>query len=70
MQVRREVSWSGVVFTVSEEVKPSRLDKLSGQTVIAPQTDLEQASRRLLEEMESEWERDWSELRPASKIPR
>ncbi len=55
---------------MSEEAKPSRLDKLTGQAVVAPRTDLEQVSRRLLEEMESEWERDWSELRPATNIPK
>ncbi len=52
----------GVVFTVSAETKPSRLARLTGQTVVAPGADLGQARRRLLEEMESEWERDWSEL--------
>jgi antitoxin (DNA-binding transcriptional repressor) of toxin-antitoxin stability system len=52
----------GVVFTVSAEAKPSRLARLTGQTVVAPGADLGQARRRLLEEMESEWERDWSEL--------
>ena len=52
----------GVVFTVSAETKSSRLARLTGQTVVAPGADLGQARRRLLEEMESEWERDWSEL--------
>ena len=47
---------------MSTETKPSRLARLTGQTVVAPGADLGQARRRLLQEMESEWERDWSEL--------
>jgi hypothetical protein len=30
--------------------------------VVARGTDLEKASRELLEEMQSEWEKDWAEL--------
>ncbi len=52
----------GVVFTVAAEGKPSRLERLTGQLVVAPGTDLEKASRELLQEMQSEWEKDWAEL--------
>jgi prevent-host-death family protein len=57
-----EFTHRGVVFKVVPEIKPSRLARLTGQTVVAQGTDLEQASRELLREMESEWEKDWSEL--------
>jgi prevent-host-death family protein len=57
-----EFTHRGVVFKVVPEIKPSRLAALTGQTVVAQGTDLEQASRELLREMESEWEKDWSEL--------
>ena len=52
----------GVVFRVVPEVKPSKLSKLTGQRVVAPDTDLKNAGRELLKQMESEWEEDWSEL--------
>ena len=57
-----EFTHKGVVFKVTPESKPSKLAKLTGQTVVAPGADLERASRDLLKEMESEWEKDWSEL--------
>jgi len=57
-----EFTHKGFVFKVVPEAKPSRLARLTGQPVLAPDTDLEQASRDLLREMESEWEKDWSEL--------
>ena len=57
-----EFTHKGVVFKVVPELKPSRLAALTGQAVVAKGTDLEQASRQLLREMESEWEKDWSEL--------
>jgi antitoxin (DNA-binding transcriptional repressor) of toxin-antitoxin stability system len=57
-----EFTHKGVVFKVIPETKPSKLAGLTGQPIIAPDTDLEQASRDLLGETESEWEKDWSEL--------
>jgi antitoxin (DNA-binding transcriptional repressor) of toxin-antitoxin stability system len=57
-----EFTHKGFVFKVVPDIKPSRLAALTGQTVVAQRTDLEQASRELLREMESEWEKDWSEL--------
>jgi hypothetical protein len=52
----------GVIFRVVPEVKLSKLSKLTGQKVVAPDTNLKKASRELLKQMESEWEEDWSEL--------
>jgi hypothetical protein len=52
----------GVVFKVTPEKKQSKLDKLVGQPVLAPGVDLEQASKDLAAEMESEWLKDWAEL--------
>ena len=43
----------GVVFKVTQ---------LAGQPAVAPGTDLEEASRELLKEMQSEWEKDCAEL--------
>lgn len=57
-----EFTHKGVVFKVIPETKPSKLARLTGQPVVAPDTDLELANRELLKEMESEWEKDWSEL--------
>ena len=57
-----EFTYKGVVFKMVPEAKPSKLAKLTGQTVVAPNADLEQSSRDLLREMEAEWEKDWSEL--------
>ncbi len=54
--------YRGVVFSVTPEVRKSKLDKLVGQPVLAPGVDLEQASKELLAEMEAEWKQDWSEL--------
>lgn len=52
----------GVVFRVLPEVKASKLSRLTGQKVVAPDTNLKRVSRELLKQMESEWEEDWSEL--------
>jgi hypothetical protein len=57
-----EFLYRGVVFKVIPEQKKSKLDKLVGQPVLAPGVDLEQASRELAAEMESEWMSDWSTL--------
>lgn len=57
-----EFTHKGVVFKVIPEIKPSKLARLTGQPVVAPSTDLEQASRELVNEVEPEWEKDWSEL--------
>ncbi|MCU1259138.1 MAG: hypothetical protein JWO80_2023 [Bryobacterales bacterium] len=55
-----EFTHKGVVFRIMPETKQSKLSKLSGQTVVAPDADL--VSANLLNEMEAEWEKDWSEL--------
>jgi prevent-host-death family protein len=57
-----EFTYRGVVFKVTPESKPAKLANLTGQTVVAPGTDLEPASRELLKEMEAEWESDWGQL--------
>ncbi|MEO7143395.1 MAG: hypothetical protein ABI165_07810 [Bryobacteraceae bacterium] len=57
-----EFTHRGVVFHVIPENKPSKLARLSASKVVRPGTDAGQASRELLKEMESEWEKDWSEL--------
>jgi hypothetical protein len=57
-----EFLYRGVVFKVIPEQKKSKLDKLVGQPVLAPGVDLQQASRELAAEMESEWMSDWSTL--------
>ncbi len=44
------------------ETPARRLDRLTAETVVADDSDLAGASRELLDEIESEWERDWSEL--------
>ncbi len=57
-----EFTHRGVVFRLLPESRPSKLDGLVGQPVVAPGTDLAGDSRALLEEMRAEWERDWAEL--------
>ena len=57
-----EFAHKGVLFRMVPEVRPAKLARLTGQTVVAPDSDLETARRDLLKEMESEWEKDWSEL--------
>ena len=57
-----EFVYRGVVFKVTPEKKASKLERLSGQPVVAADVDLEQASKELLAEMEAEWMADWSEL--------
>lgn len=57
-----EFAYKGVLFRLAPESRPSKLARLTGQTVVAPDTDFEQANRALLKEMEAEWEKDWSEM--------
>jgi hypothetical protein len=52
----------GVVFKVVPERKQSKVERLTGQPVLAEGVDLEAASRELLATMEAEWQKDWSEL--------
>jgi hypothetical protein len=47
---------------VTPAQKQSKLDKLVGQPVLAPGVDLEQASKELLAEMQTEWLKDWAAL--------
>jgi hypothetical protein len=55
-------SYKGTIFHVVPEVKPSKLAKLTRQTVIAPAADLGETSRAMLSDMQAEWEKDWAEL--------
>ena len=55
-----EFTYKGVVFKMAPDTRSSKLARLTGQKVVAPGADLEKASRRLLKEMEAEWEKDWS----------
>ena len=52
----------GIVFRVIPEGRSSKLAKLTPQPVLAPQADLAQSSHDLLKEMETDWEKDWSQL--------
>lgn len=54
--------YRGVVFTVTPEMKKSKLDRLVGQPVLAPGADLDQAGKELLAEMEQSWKDDWAAL--------
>jgi hypothetical protein len=57
-----EFVYRGVVFKVTPEKKASKLERLTGQPVLASNVDLEQAGKELFAEMEAEWMADWSEL--------
>jgi hypothetical protein len=48
----------GVVFKVIPSIRPSKLSKLTRETVIAPGATLD--TKDLLREMEAEWQKDWS----------
>jgi antitoxin (DNA-binding transcriptional repressor) of toxin-antitoxin stability system len=50
----------GVVFKVIPATRPSKLARLTHETVVAPGTAFD--STALLKEMEADWEKDWSEL--------
>jgi hypothetical protein len=51
-----------VFFSVVTNGNNSKLAKLTRQTVVAPEAELDQANRDLFKEMEAEWEEDWAEL--------
>ena len=55
-------TYKGIVFRLAPEAKPSKLAKLTKQTVVAARTELGTANTELFKEMEAEWEKDWSEL--------
>jgi hypothetical protein len=58
---RVEFVHKGVVFqVVPEGIQGNKLDRLVGQPTLAPNVDLEQASKDLAAEMEAEWLKDWS----------
>lgn len=57
-----EFTHRGVVFRVVPENQPSKLSRLLGQNVVAPDQDFEKDRRALLKQMASEWEEDWSDL--------
>lgn len=50
----------GVVFKVIPATRTPKLSRLTRETVVAPGADLETAD--LLKEMETEWQKDWSEI--------
>jgi antitoxin (DNA-binding transcriptional repressor) of toxin-antitoxin stability system len=52
----------GVVFRIVPETKPSKLSRLVGQKVVAHRANLADTKKKLLKEMEAEWEKDWAEL--------
>lgn len=54
--------YQGVVFQVIPEGTKSKLERLVGQPTLAPEVDLEQASKELAAEMEAEWLQDWSAI--------
>jgi len=55
--------YKGVVFRVQpESTQTKKLDRLVGQPTLAPDLDLEQASKELAAEMEAAWLKDWSEI--------
>ena len=55
-----EFTYKGVVYKMAPDTRSSKLARLTGQKVVAPGAGIENASRRLLKEMEAEWEKDWS----------
>jgi antitoxin (DNA-binding transcriptional repressor) of toxin-antitoxin stability system len=55
-------TYKNVVFRLLPDGKPSKLSKLTPQTVLAPKTELDEASRQMLQEMQKEWEQDWADL--------
>lgn len=57
-----EFAYKGVLFKLAPETKSSKLTRLTGQSVVAPDTDIEKDSRALFQEMEAEWEKDWADL--------
>jgi antitoxin (DNA-binding transcriptional repressor) of toxin-antitoxin stability system len=52
-----EFTYKGATLQVVPENQPSRLSRLTRQTVTAPGGDAQ-----LLKEMEQDWEKDWAEL--------
>ena len=45
-----------------DAVGRTKLSRIRPLQVVDPNTDLDAASRELLAEMETEWEKDWSEI--------
>jgi antitoxin (DNA-binding transcriptional repressor) of toxin-antitoxin stability system len=52
-----EFTYKGATLQVVPENQPSKLSRLSRQTLTAPGGDVQ-----LLKEMQGEWEKDWAEL--------
>ena len=52
-----EFTYKGATLQVVPENQPSKLSRLTRQTVTAPG-----GGAHLLKEMEGEWEKDWAEL--------
>ena len=50
----------GVVFKVMPETRASKLSRLTHETVLAPEANLD--TTELFNEMQEEWEKDWSEI--------
>jgi hypothetical protein len=50
----------GLILKVVPETPRSKLSRLTRETVVAPDASLDTSG--LLKEMETEWEKDWSEI--------
>jgi len=59
---REAFDWIAVERPPATPAWAALLDRLSRAAALAPGTDFDLAARDLLREMESEWEKDWSEL--------
>ena len=54
-----EFTHKGVVFQIVPETVPDKLARLTRQAVVVPHVE---PGNELLEEMETEWQKDWAEL--------
>ena len=49
-------------FRLVPEVAASKLGRIKPLTIIGQNSDIESASKQLQEEMQAEWDQDWSEI--------
>jgi len=60
-----EVAYKGRTIRLIAETQGSKLDRLTPAQIANPEfseADQEKARRKLLAEMQQEWEKDWAEL--------
>jgi len=60
-----EVAYKGRTIRLIAETQGSKLDRLTPAQIANPEfseADQERASRKLVAEMQQEWEKDWAEL--------